>query len=190
MLVRHSIFYIDSDRDRHFTDSLIQFASEFENITIPGVAGVLPKTTAGGGTALGRGGMFIESVRVLAATEHDWLLAFYSRDVTRQGLITGGTGIGGSHEHVGATPYFGSLIGCVSLNSTTWQMYGTGSTEYVVATDGLSIPYIDEDGLGQLHVGLVNLDTKTKAALGSGNLPSGVGQPYVQIRFGCISASG
>lgn len=185
MLVRHSIFYVDSDRDRHFTDALAQNASEFENITIPGVAGVLPKTTAGGGSAFGRAGMFIESVRILAATDHDWLLAFYSRDPTRQGLISGGTGIGGSAERLAATPYFGALIGAVILNSTLW----TTASEFVYATDGLSIPYVDEDGLGQLHVGLVNLDTKTKGALGT-TTPAGLLPQYIQIRFGCISASG
>lgn len=186
MLVRHSIFYVDSDRDRHFTDELAQNASEFENITIPGVAGMLPKTTAGGGSAFGRAGMFIESVRMITATDHDWLLAFYSRDPTRQGLITGGTGIGGSTERLGATPYMGALIGCVILNSTLWQCF---ATEYVYATDGLSLPYIDEDGLGQLHVGLVNLDTKTRLAVG-GALPPYLATQYIQIRFGCISASG
>ena len=169
MLVKHSIFYVDTDRDRHFTDSLIVNASEFENIVIPGA--ILPAGgAAGGGSGRGRVACFIESIRMTTATNHDFGFNFYSRDV--------------GHQRLAASPYHGALIGTVLLNSIT---YTTG-TEFYYATDGLSIPYLDEDNTGELHVALINFSSDTKGALGA-TLSAGVPPQYIQVRFGCIAAN-
>jgi len=97
-------------------------------------------------------------------------VAFYSRDV--------------NHQRLGATPYVGAFIGKVTLASS-WRT----ATEYVYATDGLSIPYIDEDSTGELHIGLHNDSTYTKAATGAA-LPGGHPTPqFVQMRVGMISAA-
>ena len=103
------------------------------------------------------------------ATAHAWAFNFYSRDVGYQSLA--------------ATPYHGALIGTVILNSVT---YTTG-TEFYYATDGLSIPYLDEDNTGELHVALINLDAKTKASVGT-YFPW-LQTQYIQVRFGCIAAN-
>ena len=168
MLVKHSIFYVDTDRDRHFTDELIVNASEFENIVIAGA--VMPAGgPAGDGPGRGRVACFIESIRMTTATSHDWAFNFYSRDV--------------GHQRLAATPYHGALIGTVMLNSVT---YTTG-TEFYYATDGLSIPYVDEDSSGELHVALINMDSKTKASVGT-YFPW-LQTQYIQVRFGCIAAN-
>ena len=171
MLVRNSIFFVDSDRDAHFTDSLVGGASEYEDIRFGSRGGGYPNTASpAGGLTTGEARSFITSLRLNTATGHTFTVAFYSRDV--------------NHQRLGATPYIGALIGKVTLTSH-WRT----ATEYVYATDGLSIPYIDEDNSGELHVGLHNDSTYTKAATGAA-LPLNHPTPqFVQMRVGVISAA-
>lgn len=171
-LLTESIAYIDSHRDQHFTDALVQNASEYENIALGGLSSGTQATTQ---TTPQPGRFHIVSVRMTTATRHDFMLTFFSRP--------------GGYQALAATPYTGSLIGRISLPAgCAYQLHSTAS-EYIYATDFSSIHYMDEDGSGTLHVGLHNLSTSTKAALGSSNLPSGVSQQYIQMRFGVIAAS-
>ena len=113
----------------------------------------------------------ITSVVMTAATRHDFSVAFYSRDVF--------------HQRLAATPYNGAVLGVIHLDAAgSWQH----GTEYVYATDFPAIQYLDEDESGELHVGLHNRDSKTKAALGAAGLPTVIPPQYIHIRFGLISA--
>lgn len=174
MLVKESFSYIDSHRDLHFTDSLITGASEYENIAFPTGPAAGPDQTQNY-AASGALKCHITGIRLIAATQHDFKISFYSRR--------------GGYRNLAATPYAGSLIGVVSLVGQGSQRLHPTASEYIYATDFSAIQYMDEDGLNELHVGLHNLDSKTKAALGSTNLSAGVFQQYIQIRFTVISAA-
>ena len=151
-----SVAYVDTNRDAHFTDALIQNASEYENLTVTGTGPLKCHVT---------------QIRLTTATRHDWTVAFYSRDVF--------------HERLAATPYANALISMVHLDAAgAWAT----ASEYVYATDFPAIQYMDEDGTGELHVGLHNRDSKTKAALGA-SLPAGVPVQYLVLRFGIIAAT-
>lgn len=154
-LIREIIRFVDSDRDVNFTDALTTGASEYESLVVHG-AGSLS--------------CHITSIRILAATRHDFTVAFYSRDVF--------------HQRLAATPFSGAFIGMVHLDAAgSWQH----GTEYIYATDFPAIQYLDQDNTGELHIGLHNRDSKTKAALGAA-LPSGVGTQYIHMRLGLIEA--
>lgn len=180
MLVKEGLFYVDTNKDTHFTDALTAGASEYENLVVTGT---------------GRLRTFITSVRMRAATNHAFTLAFYSKDGT-----FGGTQTANPHRALAATPYESLLIDYWPFASADAWIAGpvlgsadtvnvTNSTEFVYSVTGLKIPYVDEDGTGELHLGLHNLDKRTKLALGNTNLPSGVSQQYIQIRFGLIGAA-
>ena len=172
MLSLGNPIFIDSHRDQHFTDALVTNASEYE-VLLPG---------GSGGAAYGPLKGFITSIRMHTATRHEWGWLFLSGPGGQQRLAA--TPYHGVQATPRATP--GSIIGFVRLQSVSLST----ATEYIYATDGLAIPYMDETGQGALHVGLVNLDSKAKAALG--NYASG--QPttapnYITVRFGFISAT-
>ena len=58
--------YIRSDKDTHFRDALVQYASEYEDLSI-------------GSNALGRVDSFIRSIRILSIQNLAWTVVFYSR---------------------------------------------------------------------------------------------------------------
>ena len=78
---REDIFYIDSQRDTHFTDALVSGASEYENFAY---------------AQAGNFSVFLTSIRMTTATNHRFTVAVYSRDV--------------HHQRLSATPYQGALI--------------------------------------------------------------------------------
>lgn len=161
MITKDSIHYVDSDRDLHFTDSLIQYASEYEDINLGGVAGTEARC-------------YIAEITMTTATNHAFIMSFHPR--------TGGL------RALAATPYLpaqGTMLDFWSWVATDAMATGT---QWVYATTGLKIPYRDEAGTGQLHVGLHNRSSSTKGALGA-TLPAGVSPQYIQVRFGLVAAA-
>lgn len=164
MLVKDSWGYITSHRDTHFTDSLIGYASEYEDIVVPGAG------------ASGPFKCYITSVVLITATNHAWNVTFHSSDTRRL---------------LAASPYSG--LGGQKQNLLDWVEFAAAdaenvATEWWYAMTNLKIPYLDEDNTGELHVGLHNRSTTTKGALGA-TLPSGVNPQYVTLRVGFIAAA-
>lgn len=134
--------FIRSDKNTHFTDSLIQFASEYEDIQF-------------GGTAHGRVDSFVRSIRILSIQNLAWMVAFYSRRRNYEADYDLDTSVE-FHD-------FAATDGLAT------------ATSYLYAVSGLEIPYRDEDGLGELHVGLHNRSSTAKNPGDSG---------MIQITFG------
>src|SRR5687767_1076927 len=127
-MLRENIFFVRTHRDQHFTSELVTGASEYEHIAITETGGKVPT--------------HITSICMIAATRHDFTVAFYSKDTT--------------HQLLDATPFYHALLGFVHLDGAgAWQQ----GTEYMYATDFPSIQYLDEDETGELHVGLHNRDS-------------------------------
>ena len=166
MIVKDNLFFVTSDRERHFTEQLIQGASEYENIVV---------------TGNGRLASYVTSVRLTMATLIACAVSFYTRDIFYQRLA--------------ATPYGNALIDYwewASADATPafGRLNVITGTEWVYSVTGLKIPYVDEDNTGELHVGLHNLSHTTKLAVSNtdaADYPSGVASQYVSIRFGLIS---
>lgn len=169
MVLKESFGYITSDKNRHFTDALVNGASEYENIQFDTKANRYSAAVASSYEA-GAAKCFITSVLLTAATNHSFTVSFWTRRAAYQAMA--------------ATPYDNALLGWVHLDSKeAWQVTGS---EFHYATAFQAIPYLDEDNLNELHVGVMNRSTTTKAALGSGNLPAGVFQQYITLRVGYV----
>lgn len=163
MITKESIVFVDSHRDTHFTDSLVQYASEYEDLTIS------PGTAAAGA---GRASCFVSSITLRTATNHAWAVSLHRTS---------------THSTLAATPYQpAQWIGFWPFTNT--EALAT-ATEFVYTVSGLRIAYRDDNDTGRLHVGLHNQSAATKAALGAA-LPSGVTSPqYVQVTIGLIGAA-
>lgn len=167
MLVKDNIFFVNSNRETHFTDQLVRGASEYENLVV---------------TQSGRMPSYITSIRMTLATLGAFAISFYSRDVFYQRLA--------------ATPYANALIEYWEwASSAATPAFGPlnviSATEWVYSVSGLKIPYADEDETGELHVGLHNLSHNTKLApsnTDAADYPAGVATQYVSIKFGLIAA--
>lgn len=61
------MIFVRSDKDTHFTTALIQYASEYEDLSIGGIA---PTTRADG---------IITSIRLLSLQNLAWWVGFYTR---------------------------------------------------------------------------------------------------------------
>ena len=169
MILKRSYGYVTTDKNRHFTDALVNGASEYENIQFDVKANRYSAAVASSYEA-GAARCLITSVLLSAATLHDFTVSFWSRRSTFQSLA--------------ATPYDNALLGYVHLDSgSVWRVTGS-DFHYQQGTNFVPISYCDEDNLNELHVGLLNRSTATKAALGSGNLPAGVFQQYITLRIG------
>ena len=174
MILKESFGYITSDKNRHFTDSLVNNASEYENFQFDTKASrYSDQNLAASGSNTGYARSFVVSVILQAATLHDWTVSFWSKDIDFQALA--------------ATPYDGALMGFVHLNAA--ESWAVGATEFFYATAFQAFPYQDEDNTNELHIGLHNRSAATKAALGSANLPAGVSQQFVTMKVGYVRSA-
>lgn len=172
MITRSSTFFVTSDRDAHFTDSLIRNASEYENIAIGRRGGGFPNTVGSETTGVGQAPSLLTSIALHAATDLTFAVSFWSRDTNAQLLA--------------ATPYTGNFLGSVLVP----KVFGIG-TEYCYATTFPPLPYLDEDNTGELHVGLHNLSATTKLSAAGTTAAEGTGRPgmFCVLKVGMISAA-
>lgn len=160
----HHIF--DSDQTQ-FRTALVTQASESANLTVGGVSA---------GPVKG----FISTVRLLSLQDLDYRVEFYARRVSATR---------GSSASAYANPSqllgYVNCLGSLTALPANWTGFGTTTatgygTLFAYFLGGLSIPYMDRDGLGELHCNLLNLD-------GTAKLPGDTG--IVHLTVGVIAAS-
>jgi len=155
-----------------FTDAIVPSASDFADLTVGGASQSANEGASGGPIK-----SFITTIEAIAAQDLDWRVEFHKRTLSKT---------------VNTATYFPpNLIGYVNLLGTTDNLpaswpggrfavataYGTMFAWFV---DGLSIPYEDADGLGQLHVNLLNQSATAKSTGTAG---------YLYLRVGTVQAS-
>ena len=173
MIPKESFGYITSDKNRHFTDALVNNASEYENFQFDTKASrYSDQNLAASGSNVGYARSFIVSAILHTATLHDWTVSFWSKDINYQNLV--------------ATPYDGALMGFVHLNAA--EAWAASGSEFFYATAFQAFPYQDEDNTNELHIGLHNRSTATKGALGAA-LPAGVPTQFVTMKVGYVRSA-
>jgi hypothetical protein len=155
-----------------FTGAVAVGASTYADLTIGGAGG-----QANGGASGGPAKTFITTLLAVSMQNIDMRVEFLKRTQSRV---------------VNTASFFPTnLIGWVNLIGTddnlpaNWPggrfavatTYGTAFAWFV---DGLSIPYEDADGVGQLHVNVVNQSGTAKSAGTAG---------YLYLRVGTVKAS-
>lgn len=162
MIAKDAIHWITSDRDANFTDSLITSASEYEDLSFAGAS--QPPTNS-------ISKCWIKSVRLHAATNHAFTVIFLTKS--------------GGVNRIAATPYNNAVVDFFKWAAA--DAIATAS-EWIYGKTGLNIPYTDDDQRGQLHIGIINDSTGTKAALGAA-LPAGLQPQFLTFRIGVVSAA-
>ena len=149
--------------------------SDFTGAVSPG-ASDYADLTVGGGNA-GPTKCFITSLQAICKQDIDMRVEFYKKTYSRV---------------VNTASYFPTnLIGWVNLVGTSdalpanWTGAGvatatTYGTMFAWYLGGLSIPYEDRDGTGQVHVNVVNQSGTAKSAGQAG---------YLYLRVGTVQAS-
>ena len=136
MLIKESFSYIRSLSQTHFTGIITNGASEYEDIAVGG--GVLPG--------------YITSLKILSIQNLNWRVEFYSRSLDPF--------VAATRYVASAYPYENNaLLGTVAFTKEAATGY---ATSYLYYTQSLKIPYIDEDGVGELHVSLKNENATSK----------------------------
>jgi hypothetical protein len=147
-----------------FTDAVAVGASTYADLTV------------GGGNA-GPTKSFITTLEVIAKQDLDWRVEFYKKTYS---------------SVINTASYFPSnLIGFVNLLGSSdnlpsswpaghFAVATTYGTMFVWFLQGLSIPYEDRDGVGQLHVNLVNQSGTAKSTGTAG---------YLWLRVGTVNAA-
>jgi len=181
MLVKESLFYVDSDYTIDFRSAIgarvgVVVASEAADLMIGRSVGDAA-TRASSGTVRG----FVRSVRVLSLEDTAWRVQFLERvaaqatpaNLNRYGLL-------GSVDiyNTGAVVNQASVYGSVHATS-----YLSG-TVFVYLADGLNIPIVERTApgtavSGRLHVNLCNIGPTAKSAGDVG---------AVHLRVGVIAA--
>lgn len=137
------IYFIDSDKDTHFTGALIQNAIENESIAFPSIL-----------TDTGVHGLLIVGISVQADEQLDWDIilwgksTFSSTDLDSDNFIdffnfptASGKRIAGANQYYWASP-----------------------------ANNVEVFYKDLDNSGKLHVGLVNRNAGAKTAGAAGEI--------------------
>ena len=140
MVTKKSFAFVHTDKDTHFTDALVQNASEYEDISL-GING------------RGEAPCQIESIRLLSQQNLSWMVSFHRTDNTAPGADS-------------ITDFDkNTMIDFWQWETTEGFAMGTA---FVYAVSGLNIPYRDEDGTGELHVALHNRSATAKTASSGG----------------------
>jgi len=164
MLVKGSHFLFDSDQTQ-FRETLVSQASEYEGLLVGGVTAGPVKS-------------FITSVRLLSLQDLAYRIEFHSKQYNA--VNSASTYANPAHliGIVNALPSTDALPQNWSgADMMTATAYGT---MFAYFRSGLNIPYEDREGLGRLHVNLVNLDSTTKSPGDSG---------IVHLRVGVVAAT-
>lgn len=133
MVIKESFLFVHTDKDTHFTEQLLPYASEYENIVI---------SDAGVGSVP----CWVESIRLWSTQNLPWMLSFHRTDNTAPG--TDSTADYDQNTMIEFWPF------------TAADGYASASG-YVYAVSGLKIPYRDEDSTAELHVALHNRHATT-----------------------------
>lgn len=126
-----SFQYVHTDKDLHFTDQLIPYASEYEDIVVTGF-GNIPS--------------YVESIRLWSTQNLPWLVGFHRTDNTAPG--TDDTADYDKNTLIDFWPW------------TAADGYAVASG-YLYSVTGMQIPYRDEDHTGELHLSLHNRHATT-----------------------------
>ena len=153
-LITESLHFVDSDYTTHFRDSL-PFAngSEYEDIQM-----------VQGSVSTGPHQVFISSIRVLSMQRLDWRVEYWDKSLpvaTGSNLNNHGLVFSQNFSQVSAASQYGTVFAYIQT--------------------GLKVPYLDKQGLGQLHINLVNTNPNTAKLAGDTGA--------VHIRTGVIYAS-
>ena len=155
-----------------FTDVIVPQASDYADLTVGGASQSDNSGSSGGPLKT-----FITTVEAIAAQDLDWRVEFHKRTLSKT---------------VNTATYFPpNLIGWINLLGTTdnlpaswpggrFAVATTYGTMYAWFLDGLSIPYEDADGNGQLHVNMLNQSGTAKNEGADG---------YLYLRVGTVQAS-
>lgn len=141
MVTKESVAFVDSDVAAHFTDALVQYASEYEDLDLTGTGG-----------AGGQGRCFITSIRLMAAQNLIWMVSFHNKDNTAPG----------TDSVIGHLYNQNTMIDFWEFTVADARILGASA--YVYSVTGLKIPYRDDEGKGQLHIALHNRSTTSKIA--------------------------
>ncbi len=133
---------LKTDKDVEFTGAIAQNAVEYEHIA-------LPAALSGIG---GRARVRLTMINIISTENLDWDLMLFSKD-------TVATSDPDTNSFVGRW-------GFVAANAV--RIAGAGLYYYFIS--GLDVPYSDDDGTGELHVGLVNRSAASKTAGAGGNM--------------------
>ena len=168
MLITESIHYVDSSQ-----------SADFRGAISPGGASAYADIALASGTPaeVGPHKCIINSVRILAMQDTDWQVQFHSKSYSLHSASSypnPSNLIGWSNHLSTAQNIPANWTGAATTTATT---YGTMYASYV---SGLNIPYEDLQGVGRLHVNLVNRGATGKTAGDVG---------IVHLRVGVIYAS-
>jgi len=157
MKTTESFQYVTSDYKVDLLQAMLPQASAFLHLQL--IRGV-PRGDAKG---------YIATVKIGSTQRLDWRVEFHSRRVSEASA---------SFPSVSTTPAtFNQLLGFTQFLPSEATPYASSFLYY---RQGLRIPYQDEDGLGEIHMNILNntnqLDLATKAAGDSGAM-------YVTIGF-------
>lgn len=147
--ISESFHYVKSDYTTNFRNVLPGPSGSFAlgNPAVPavGVASQYANLQIVPGLAQGTCKSYITSVKLLSLQNLDWRVEFHSRRVSEASAVYSSN----------------NLVGYVGWTNNAATAYATSFLYY---THGLKIPYLDEDGLGELHVNLLNNTQATNNA--------------------------
>lgn len=172
-LVTHSIHFIDSDHNSHFTTAMAAYASGSLN-TLP--ASEYADIQFAEGTPTGGGGAakcVIKSIRLISLQETKWRVEFSDRSfpLATPASLTG-WGLLGSYDGVN--------IGGPQPTTYHATQYKAAATAFITLFEQLDLPYHDKTAQGQLHVRVSNIGNTAKSAGSAG---------AIQLRVGVIHCS-
>ncbi len=151
MLTTESVHIFKSDAKTDLQAALPVQASAYVNLTVGGV----PRGQLKG---------YITSVKIQSIQNLDWRIEFHSRRNSQASAFFFAAG----------ASWYNSLLGYVGFTNNAATAYGTS---YLYYTSGLKIPYLDEDGLGELHLNVLNQHA------GTAKLPGDTGAIHVAVGF-------
>ncbi len=151
MQASESVYIFRSDAKTDLQAALPLQASAYVNLTV-------------GGANRGQLKGYITSVKIQSIQLLDWRIEFHSRRLSQASA---------PFYALGAS-WYNSLLGYVGFSNNAATAYGTS---YLYYTQGLKIPYIDDDGLGELHLNVVNQHSATA------KLPGDTGAIHVAVGF-------
>ena len=152
--ISESFHYVRSG-DTDFRNGLVIQASQFADLPIVSAQ------------AAGPNRVWITSLKILSIQNLDWRVEFHGRSLANKPTFSASGYLGGNQ-----------LQGYVGFTNNAATAYGTTFLYY---THGLKIPYEDMDGVGQLHVNLLNQHSATA------KLPGDTGAVFIHV--GTIDAS-
>ena len=167
MLITESIHFVDSQQATDFRGAISPAASAYADIAL----------AQGSDTTVGPHKCIINSVRIVSIQDLSWRVEFYGKSysVHTASSYPDPSQLIGWSDHLRSNDNIPA--NWTGIHTTTATTFGTLFASFI---GGLNIPYEDRQGVGRLHVNLLNTSATAKSAGDVG---------LVHLRVGVVYAS-